>query len=491
MKKHLAAAWKKSLRALREHWIRKYHKPHAHVAKWVLGFDLFLLTLLGALVVFWIFSASILPAVLPPQAVEVGIKSPDSVKNGGEVVLTIPYSNRLGAVAANAELRVILPFDFTVTETVPDVAAGDRMLRFSLGDLAPGGGGLVTVRGLVYGTPGQRKTVLEQFSFWEAGKDSTTVVANRRNILIEPGSDENPATGFTLSAAIADPADAESLEPGASVAVSVRYQNRGTREIRDVAVRLKAPSALLTDLQPKNLAWDSRTVPALASVKAGEGGILTASFRIRPAIRPEDLGGEKSALITLSARSDYFLGDDRVRVLRTNSSRIAVPIKTVLGLDAAAFYFSPDGDQIGRGPLPPRVGETTKYTIVLHVTNTTGPVRDALLEAVLPEGVEWTGQTSVSAGSTLDYLPLSRGVRWQIGLLPAFADGLWPRVGASFEIALTPRAGDIGKIAALLSRIRLTGVDTAAGAKVYASAGDVTTELIFDSAALGRAKVVK
>ncbi|MBI4457997.1 hypothetical protein HY633_03485 [Candidatus Uhrbacteria bacterium] len=477
--------------ALREHWEKKYRKPHLGLAGWALAFDLFLVVILGSLVVFWIFSADFLP-VAAPGGVEVLVEAPLGAASGDEVALTIPFANHLAVTAADAELRVTLPTDAVVTSVAPAGAEDGRTVRFALGDLAPGAAGTATVHALLYGGLGQTETILGQLTFWEAGKTSPTTQTSRAEVVIEGGADEaNAATGLTVSVDVTQPLGAEALAPGQTVAFAVRYQHRGTRPLYGLRLRLQAPDSLIEAVSPAELTWDKASTAELAEVQPGSSGEVTGSFVVRSGLRPADLVAAGGSSLVLKAQADYFYGNDRARLLRTSSRPLTIPLKTILGVEAAAFYFSPDGDQLGRGPLPPRAGQTTKYWIFLHVTNSLSLVTGALLEASLPEGVEWTGRVSVSAGQTLDYLPMSRGLRWQIGMVPAFSNGDGSRIGASFEVALTPGLKEVGSVPTLISGIRASGFDASSAATVHATAADVTTDLQLDVLASGRGKVLR
>jgi hypothetical protein len=178
--------------------------------------------------------------------------------------------------------------------------------------------------------------------------------------------------------------------------------------------------------------------------------------------------------------------------LRSRRARITalttIPISSLLEVKAAAFYYTKDGEQLGVGPLPPKVGERTKYRVVAYITNTTNDVEDAWFEAYLPPNVEWTGRYSVTAGESMDYFPSTGRVRWKVGTINAHTD-VSARIGASFEVALTPTEADAGASPLLVGKIVVTGVDSGTGAKIEAISRDITTALEFDTLAAGKGVV--
>ena len=46
---------------------------------------------------------------------------------------------------------------------------------------------------------------------------------------------------------------------------------------------------------------------------------------------------------------------------------ILIRLNSNLAVQVYPMYYAPTGDQLGRGPLPPKVGETTKYWIFCEV----------------------------------------------------------------------------------------------------------------------------
>jgi len=107
-------------------------------------------------------------------------------------------------------------------------------------------------------------------------------------------------------------------------------------------------------------------------------------------------------------------------------------ISTFLKIHAESRYYTEEGDQLGRGPLPPKVGQTTKYWINFFLTASPNAVKDAVIKAHLPAGVIWTGKTNVVEGEPLKFDPLSRTVTWKNNSVEATMGDTCPCVGAGF-----------------------------------------------------------
>lgn len=141
-------------------------------------------------------------------------------------------------------------------------------------------------------------------------------------------------------------------------------------------------------------------------------------------------------------------------------------------MSADVRYFTAEGDQLGRGPLPPRVGEQTKYWAIFTLTNGTSAVRDVQFSAQLAPLAEWTGRTAVSIGNDLSYTSTNRSISWQYGSL---APGAQVQLG--MEIGFTPTASHLGSSPILMTAIGASGVDTYINAGVTAPYGAIDASL--------------
>lgn len=152
------------------------------------------------------------------------------------------------------------------------------------------------------------------------------------------------------------------------------------------------------------------------------------------------------------------------QLFKTAGEKTDVPVATELLLNTSVRYYTDEGDQLGRGPLPPTVGETTKYWVFVQMTNTTNEISDANFEATLAPGVTFSGRQSVTIGPELAYNPASNFLSWHYRELPPHS-----QTGFYFEVAVTPRAGQVGTTLELVKTISVRGVDEVVGKNLSAT----------------------
>lgn len=119
---------------------------------------------------------------------------------------------------------------------------------------------------------------------------------------------------------------------------------------------------------------------------------------------------------------------------------------TAFSLSSVARYYTSSGDQLGIGPLPPIVGQTTKYWIHWQIDPVQRDLSRATLRAALGPGVVFTGRTALPDGG--DLKQDAGTMEWSLPFIPA---GIGP-LSASFEVAFTPTGSMRKKTAVLLEQ---------------------------------------
>ncbi len=152
---------------------------------------------------------------------------------------------------------------------------------------------------------------------------------------------------------------------------------------------------------------------------------------------------------------------------------------------AVAYYNSPQGDQLGSGPIPPIIGIPTNYWIFFEVKSS-GDFRNLVFSGRLPKGVELTERRSVLAGD-FKYNAASRQVVWTVPELKNQSDSY--RVG--FEVQFTPGLNQVGKVADLITAIKYYAQDSLIYEENSASLSDLDTNLTFDRINKGQGEIIQ
>ncbi len=121
--------------------------------------------------------------------------------------------------------------------------------------------------------------------------------------------------------------------------------------------------------------------------------------------------------------------------LKVIGNPLIFAISSDLALQAQVRYFDEDGNQVGAGPLPPQVGQKTKYRVYWELNNTLHEVEDVLVSTELPDNVSWINAFEVSAGEVV-FTSSSNALSWRLNRLPLDVK----RATLSFDIEVSPTA---------------------------------------------------
>ncbi|MBI2472942.1 hypothetical protein HYV70_00090 [Candidatus Uhrbacteria bacterium] len=273
----------------------------------------------------------------------------------------------------------------------------------------------------------------------------------------------------------------KSAKPGSETLFTLRYQNTGEFPVSDLVLSIESDSPFFLK--------DSYSSALIPSVAPNESGEVTLSIPLRSSLLLSETNVYEQLTLTTRAVATYTLGDKDGQQVTSKSSPVTTPLTTPVVLESFGRYATAGGDQIGRGPLSPRVGEQTTYWIFWHVEETFNELENVRIEGTLGSQVVYTGRQSSSQNGGAAYDPQTNTVSWETDLINPTFSPTSKIIGVAFEVGMTPNASMIGTAPVLMSNIHITGTDKYTGAFVSASGKVVTTNLPDDLMATGKSIV--
>ncbi len=254
-------------------------------------------------------------------------------------------------------------------------------------------------------------------------------------------------------------------QPNQVLNASVSWQNNGQYELRNSYIRIAfTPGVVDLKITAKEngfkidgndllISANERTALANSQTKS------TNQFDFKIYLLPTfNVGAVENAILEIKPSFNSELKNIPGQRFSSSGESAKIILSTELSLISEARYFSNEGDQLGRGPLPPQIGEATKYWIFVSIKNTTNPVRDAVFSATLSNGINFTGKQSVSIGPSLTFNESSHTMNWNYRELPPNS-----QTGLYFEVVTIPTPEQIGKNINLINDIRFTANDKTTG----------------------------
>lgn len=169
----------------------------------------------------------------------------------------------------------------------------------------------------------------------------------------------------------------------------------------------------------------------------------------------------------------------------------ATKITSKLDLVQKVFY----NDEIfgNSGPLPPRAGEATTYTITWQAKNYYSNVSNVVAAAVLPPEAQFIAGKVFPENqmSRLSYDEATRRVVWNIGNMVAGQGLVSNPLNVSFQISVNPMNSQIGNVAGILGQASIKGDDGWTQTLLESTAAGLDTASLSDIAVVENGGIVQ
>jgi hypothetical protein len=215
-------------------------------------------------------------------------------------------------------------------------------------------------------------------------------------------------------------------------------------------------------------------LPALQYLGPHQQGQVSFSIKVKDSLPINDYNDKNFKIVNTvkidSSERPLALEDIEI----AGQSQLVTKIISQLSLQAQGYYYD---DLISNsGPVPPRVGQTTTYTIKWRLVNTANDLSGVKVEAFLPPHVHWMNKISPS-GANLKYNSQTGQLVWQVGDLSAATGVLLPVKKVAFQIAITPSLAHLGNYVELVGQSKITAQDNFTGLELTKTDKPIDTDL--------------
>lgn len=380
--------------------------------------------------------------------VRLQVENPAEAVPNQPVTLTIKVSPNTTDPLGRTMVRIKTPGSWAFQSATPAPAIGND--TWDVGVLSGGQEQVIKVIGTLSGAPGELQTIT--VSVGQADPNDTRsigVLYQERPIVMELSR-----SFLDASLSVNDDSGATVSIPPGGARVKVTYKNPSASPIdRGVIVLNLGGPALYADGIDVNEGYfdtNSRTItysftnmPELNRIEPGAGGDFT--FEVVP--NPQTQSSNR--YITVQASVTGAVGGVDQTVANIDTMKLVASADARLVSDT----FSRTGPIQNTGPVPPRVGTKTQYTLSWKVSGVTSALRDVVVRTTLPSYVTWTNAKVVSTG-TVAYNTSTREVTWTIPTISASSEPV-----AAIQVAITPSASQQGSIVPLSGVVSLSGQD--------------------------------
>ena len=386
------------------------------------------------------------------------------VEAGKELNFRLNYFSNIDYPISDLGILVEYPSGFDFIKSVPKTL---EKTEWEIGLLNKAEGGRIEIAGKLTGEVGEGKVFRAKLGSWQDGEFVVLKEITKGVEIIQPALyifqqiNNNPE--YTAS-------------PGDLLHYEIFFRNIGDGALTNLflVVRLEGEAFDFDTIKSSqgdfgsgdnSIVFDWRRVSKLQFLDAQEEGKIEFWVEL------------KKDLSSLGQQGKELVVADKIYLSQARAEFVT-KINSGLGIVQKGYF----GDEVfgNTGPIPPKVGETTTYTIIWQAKNYYNNVRNVQVKATLGENVRLTGKIFPDeAALTFDLL--SKEVIWKVGDLEAGQGVTATGPSVAFQVALTPGVSQEGTVPEIINKVEITGEDQWTGDNLRAPGSAINTTLPDDS----------
>lgn len=387
--------------------------------------------------------------------------------SGQPFTLTLTVRSNTTVPLENVVIAGAFPFGFAVTSSSLPL----NNSSFLLGALSPGDSSKVTLTGTLTGQDSEQHVFHFTVGTAKTAHDQTLAI----NYMTQDAAVTITAPFISTTLALnGDTSPNIVMTPGSRQNITLSYANTLSTNITNatIAIAISGTSVDYNSIQTASgfyrsadhtVVFSQDNDPTLATLAPGASGFGSLTFLTLP-----------TNVLTPAPTIRFTISVSGTRVGQTNvpehisaSATKTAKVATSIVLSASSLHAS--GPLGTSGPVPPRAGQATTYTIVWNALDAGSAIAAGSVSATLPSYVSYTGLTT--GAGTFSYDAGSHIVSWNIGDIAQGA-----KAQGAFQVSFTPSTSQKGDVPLLVGAASFSGYDRFAGVQISATADPVTTE---------------
>ncbi len=431
--------------------------------------------------------------VVGTSPLDISVAGPDKINSNQQADYSITVKSNSLSVLKNLLLKVDYPFGFNLTSSNPKPYSSDGT-AFNLGDLEAGGTRVIKITGILQGQEGEERVL--KFTVGNPSEDDTRSIgtvfaANTITVQIMKSS---IGVNFLINQ---NPNGEVPIKPASKIDGNIYWKNNLTDKVNDMSVvvsfsgkaldksSITAPSGFYNSSE-NSITYDKNNDPSLGTVSPSDDGTLNFYFNtLNPALNQGVSLGNSEIDLTVSV---YGTTGGNPRALLYAGKKI-LKISSDLNLTSQGKRM--DGPFVNSGPFPPKIDQTSTYTITWTAGDSFNNISNAKVLSSLSPNVKWLGVTSPSS-EDISYDDGSGQIVWNVGDMRSGVGANLSAKTVSFQVSVTPSLSQVGTFLNLINQATIMGTDTYSAEALSEIQPAVTTDLTSDSGyQSGSGKVIR
>ena len=417
--------------------------------------------------------------------INISVDAPPSVSPDQTMTLNIKTTLNSTTPLSGVLVQVSYPPGFQFTSSVPAPAFNNN--TWNLGDLSPGAEKDISVTGKMVGVfDGEAKTF--QISSGSQSSTDKSMIDVVYNSVAQTVTVQKPFIEAVLSINGASETS-YATDSKTSINATIQWTNNLDTSVNDLQIVAHISGNAFDqktvqgqqgfyNSADNTITWDKTSESQFAEVNPGDSG--TVSFSLSPLSLFSAAGGILNSP-TINIEVDIS-GKQSVQgyatTSLTNSTSAAINIISDVGFSNKALYYS--GPFTNTGPIPPKAGSPTTYTIVWTLSDTANSISNAQVTSTLPSWITFVGPISPTT-EDLTYDASTGQIVWNVDRILQGTGITSASRSVAFQVSLTPSISQVGTTPTIINSATLTGHDDFANVNVEVDKASLSTNLDSDS----------
>mgnify|MGYP001601456417 CR=1 FL=1 len=412
--------------------------------------------------------------VIAQSPVIVSFVAPEEARSGEEAKIIVKYFSQSDAKISNLFLRVDYPsnFEYKSSNRKPT----EKNNFWSIGDLGPGEEASIEILGVLDGA-GSEIMSFGALIGLRSGEDFLSLDETIGSLalrlpylgldILPKGERENYIASI-----------------GEEIPFLIEWKNNLPEIIQNVSLEayLEGEAFDLTSIKvrdgifvskDKKIFWNQSSYKDFVSIYPGGSGFVGFSLKVKKDISLSTIGKNTILRIKASLKPGKSVpGFEEVKV--SGDDEIEIPVSSSIQFSQKGLYF--ESSIPNSGPLPPKVGQETTYTISWSLANPLNDIKNISIKATLPAYADFK-EVFVPVSANVSFDKTTGVLEWKVGTLQGGTGFLTPALTLSFKVGIVPSVTHVGSSPQIISGVEVSGVDSFTEKTLSASQNEITTDL--------------
>ncbi|MGB9608747.1 MAG: hypothetical protein ACPL3E_00005 [Minisyncoccia bacterium] len=385
-------------------------------------------------------------------AFNVSISAPEKIYNAQNFKILIKYQNNSNYDFDNVFLKINYPPIFKFVDANPKPENN----LWNIGKVKSRDSGSIELTGQLIGSEGQSANFLIE---------ALTLISGKSYALTSQNYNFSIAKSDLALNILLNNENNYIANLGDKLDYVFQYKNNSSFLMENVVLTARLESDLFdfSDMQTNSyfnsltntFIWNAANQPDFKALAPQAQGEIHLKLKLKDKFNILNVN-DKNFTLKVYAQIESPTVPEGVSSNRTIfTTNFETKVRGRVDFSAFALYRDPNWQIINKGPYPPKVNQSTQYSIHWVIKNYANDLSNVLVYATLPPGTKFTNLYKSNIDVKLNYNPDSGLIQANIFKIPANRGVLDNPIEIVFQVENTPSLTEIGQDALLISESSL------------------------------------